>query len=142
MKRSSALLAVAMVLMLPLTLLGWGGPVMGPELGFPKDASKETIEKVLNYLRTQVNFIDGSFINEFTSQKYAASAKKLGGLIELLHASGFEVQVTFADLKNDRAAFILAQNGHDDAKVSIAINTTRKDFDLTGLTIQLPARRR
>ncbi|MFM6129068.1 MAG: hypothetical protein ACKPBV_10045 [Sphaerospermopsis kisseleviana] len=133
------ILASAAVMMVAVSVLGWGGPISSPELGFAAGTSKEAITKIMQYLRKEVTFVDGNFINEHTYQGYSGSARKLDELIKLLHDVGkFQMKVSFANLKDDRITFSISQNMREQA-LTITINTARKDLDLSELTIRIPS---
>jgi len=132
------ILAVVLVLIIPVPTFGLGGRISSPQLQFPDRATPETISKVLDYLRNDLTFVEGSFVNEFTSQAFSGSAVKVTGLIRLLQRSGFGFTVQFADLKDDRIALRMFQNARQRETV-LTVNTTKKDFVLSDLKIHLPA---
>jgi hypothetical protein len=134
------LLLAAAVMTVATSVFGWGGPISSPQLGFPTGTSKETVTKVIQYLSKDVTFVDGNFLNEYSHQGFSGSAKKVGELIDLLHTVGkFELRVSFANLKDDRIAFSISQNGKNQEQLTITINTARKDLELSELTIQIPS---
>lgn len=138
MKHST--LAIALGIIVPFCALGLGGTFSSPQLQFPEGATQETITKVINYLRNDLTFVEGSFINEYSSEGLSGSTKKVSSLIQLLQASGFELTVGFADLKNDRIAVQISQDSRR-RTTTLTLNTARKDFAPSDLTIHLPASR-
>lgn len=133
------LLAAALAVLSPLSAFGLGGSLSSPELRFPDRATETTISAVLGYLRGDLTFIEGSFINEFTTQEFSGSATKVAGLIQLLQRSGFALTVQFHDLKDSRAALRISQNSIQEGTV-LTINTACENFTLSDLKIELPAR--
>lgn len=134
------ILAVGLAAFIPVSAFGLGGSVSSPEFHFPDSAKKETISKVLDYLRKDLTFIQGSFVNEFSGQDYSGSAKSVAGFIQLLQRSGFEFTVQFGDLKDDRIALSIHQNTRQRETV-LTINTAKKDFVLSDLKIQFSTSR-
>ncbi len=137
MSMKTILLMLALAMVIPSSAFGFGASFSSPQLGFPKGTPPSTIDQVLHYLQKEVTFVDGSFINEFTTQDFSGSPRNVTDLIQLLHRSGFELKITFADLRNDRIAFRLFQNSHQSQTI-ITINTAKKDFKLSELSIQIP----
>ena len=140
MNMKQCILAVALATIVPVSAFALGGKISSPQLQFPDGATQETIAKVLDYLRNDLGFVEGSFVNEFSSQEFSGSAKKVTGLIQLLERSGFEFTVRFGDLNDDRITLRLSQNTSR-RETALTINTTKKDFALSDLVIHLPASR-
>lgn len=140
MSMKQIILAVALGLILPVSAFGLGGSISSPELQFPDRATQDTISKVLDYLRKDLIFVQGSFVNEFSSQGFSGSATKVTGLIRLLQRSGFEFKVQFRALKDDRIALSISQNSRQRETV-LTINTAKQDFALSDLIIQFPGSR-
>jgi hypothetical protein len=134
------ILAVALTVVIPVSAFGLGGSISSPEFQFPDRTTQDTIPKVLDYLRNDLTFVEGSFVNEFASQGFSGSATKVTGLIQLLQRSGFGFTVQFSDLKDERISLRISQNTRQGETVLI-INTTKKDFVLSDLKIQFPANR-
>ena len=130
--------AVALAVVIPVSAFGLGGSISSPELQFPERATQDTISNVLDYLRADLTFVEGSFVNEFTSQSFSGSATKVTGLIQLLQRSGFGFTVQFSDLKDDLIAVRISQNTRQRETV-LTLNTANKDFVLSDLKIQFPA---
>jgi hypothetical protein len=139
MNMKQNIIAVTLAIIVPVSAFALGGNISSPQLQFPDGAKHETIVKLLDYLRNDLMFIEGSFINEFTSQGFSGSATKATGLIQLLQQSGFELTVQFADLKDDRIALRLSQDSRR-RETTLVINITKKDFVLSDLVVHLPAR--
>ncbi len=132
------ILAVVLAVIIPVSAFGLAGKIPSPQLQFPDRATQETVSEVLNYLRNQLTFVDGSFFSESSSQNFSGSAPDVTGLIQLLQRSGFGLTVQFADLKDDRIALTIYQDVRQKETV-LFINTTKKDFVLSDLKIHLPA---
>ncbi|MBA2670209.1 MAG: hypothetical protein H0U67_07565 [Gemmatimonadetes bacterium] len=116
---------------------GMSAPIPGPKLAFPDGTTSKTMENVLNALRYDVTFVDGRFLNEYTWMRFSGSAEQVNRIIELLHGAGFQVRVGFADYRDDRVSFTLSQSDSP-REVGLAINTAKKDFDLSKLIIRIP----
>jgi hypothetical protein len=140
MSMKQIILAVALALIIPVSAFGLGGSISSPELQFPDRTTQDTISKVLDYLRNDLIFVEGSFVNEFASQGFSGSPTKVTGLIQLLQRSGFGFTVQFSDLKDDRIALRISQNTRQRETV-LTINTAKKDFVLSDLIIQFPGSR-
>lgn len=138
MNMKQIILAVALAIVIPVSAFGLGGSFSSPELQFPDRATPETTSKVLDYLRNDLTFVEGSFVNEFTNQEFSGSATKVTGLIQLLQRSGFGLTVQFLEIKDDRIALRISQNTRQRETV-LSINTTKKDFVLSDLKIHIPA---
>jgi hypothetical protein len=136
MKRHFLLLAVLLVA--ATSAFGWAGPITSPQLGFPQGTPPETIKKVIDYLQQELTFVEGSFINEFSNQAFSGTAKQVTGLIQLLERSGFDLTVKFFGDKDNRVALRISQNARPNEAI-LFINTAKKDLDLSGLVIHLPA---
>jgi len=122
MNMKQNIIAVTLAIIVPVSAFALGGNISSPQLQFPDGAKHETIVKLLDYLRNDLMFIEGSFINEFTSQGFSGSARKATGLIQLLQQSDFELTVQFADLKDDRIALRLSQDSRR-RETTLVINT-------------------
>jgi hypothetical protein len=137
MKKMLVLFASTMIV--PVLAFAWAGPLSTPQLGFPAGTSSETQKKVTDYLNKEVKFVEGSFFNETTTQRFSGSTAKLNELIQLLHKAHFELKVEFADLKDARIAFSLFQNDASaKGKAIITVNTQGKQLNWSELKIQIP----
>ncbi len=136
MKRIILLFALAAAL--PTSAFARGGELSTITLGFRDGTPSEIRTKVHNFLNQNYTFVKGTFLNTFISQRFAGSPGKLNDLIQLLHASQFELKVEFADLKDDGATFLLSQNMTAPGEATITINVTKGEFRWSELKFQIP----
>jgi len=136
MKRILLLFALAVII--PVSAFARGGKLSTLTVFFPNGTPTESMKEVSNYLTKDLTLIEGSFINQFITQSFSGSTGKLIELIELLHTNQFELKVAFADLKDDRVTFSLCQNAAGPGKAMITVNTTKEDFKMSELKIQIP----
>jgi hypothetical protein len=132
------LLPFTLALTAPLVAFGWGAAIASPQLGFPDDAPPATVQKVMATLIGDFAFVDGFFVDEFSTEHFTGSADKLCGLIASLHESRFQLKLRFADLHSEKTTFALFQNSRQRQEIIITINTANKATDLSALKIDVP----
>ena len=111
-------------------------PQIGHHVGIDK-FQKEKVHALLEYMENELKFIEGSFINEFSTQRFGGASEKAGRFIGMLKEVGiWEVEIGFRDFGEQESAFILHQNS---AKtLSLSINSGRSDFLLKDFSHFLP----
>jgi hypothetical protein len=132
------LLLCALTLLSSASAFARGGKLSTLTLGFPDGATPEARAKVINFLTQEFTMIEGSFINQFTTQSFSGSTTKLNELIRLLNASQFELKVAFGDMKDDRVVFALSQTAGGAGETTITVNVASKDLKWSDLQIQIP----
>ena len=113
--------------------LALADPIGGPEFGHSgeiSEAQKQKIYKMLKFMREELEFVDGRFINEYSHQRYNGSSKKIGEFLKILtEAAPDPVTIEFRDFgKDDKTAFHLSQVS---ARTTVIVNTNREDLRLT-----------
>ena len=78
---------------------------------------------MLKFMREELEFVDGRFINEYSHQRYNGSSKKIGEFLKILtEAAPDPVTIEFRDFeKDDKTAFHLSQAS---ARTTVIVNTT------------------
>lgn len=101
-----------------------------PEIGHREGISKvqkQCVEGVLAYMQNDLKFIDGRFINEFSTQRFAGNSAKTAGFIDLLaQAKLWELKVRFDDFGEQTSALTLHQSSPE--ALHIIINSGKDDF--------------
>jgi hypothetical protein len=88
-------------------------------------------------MRNELKFIDGSFLNEFSTQRFGGTSEKVSHFVGLLKAAGlWEVEVKFRDFGEQELAFTLHQDST--ATMSVTVNSGRGDFLLKDFREHLP----
>lgn len=135
------LCSVVLLSLFSAMAFGLGGKLVSPSLAYRSDIDagrKEEIGKVLKFMREDLTFIDGSFINEFSNQRFGGTSAKVARLIELLSGPGlWEVHVQFRDFGEQTSAFTLDQESSKNY-LRLIINSGRKDFLLNDFANHLP----
>lgn len=116
-----------------LPAFGLAGPVGSPTISHPSNIDNATQKRVIaliNWMNKELNFLRGSFINEFTSQSYSASSDRIAEFIVRLEALDFKkVKVTFRDFGKDaKTSFSMSSNSFANTN-TVFINTGHKDYD-------------
>lgn len=121
---------ILLVVLLSVNAFGWGGKINSPQIGPPgglDDTQEGNVVKLVTYMKNDLEFIEGSFINEFSSQRFGASPEQLIDYIALLkHADLWNVKIRFRDFGEQDSAFILSQSSPD--SLHLTINSGREDF--------------
>jgi hypothetical protein len=109
---------------------GEGGDLASPEIGVPAgidETQKENVYKIIEYMRDDLTFIEGSFVNEFSYLRFGATSAQVSDFIALLNQAGlWEVQIRFQDFGEQDSAFSLSQSSPN--LLHIIVNSGREDF--------------
>ena len=136
------ILLLLTILLFPALAYGLAGTETSPSLSYQSgiDAKqKEKVNKALEYMQSNLNFLEGNFINEFTFQRFGGDAKQVVHLIHLLQEVGlWKVQVQFRNFGEEKTAFTLNQGLRED-QLSIIINSGRSDFSLKDFAAFIPS---
>ena len=138
--RGLSLVLLSLVLASP-SALGLGGDLAGPSIAHPANldpARKKQIKRLYAHMREKLVFLEGSFINEFSYQRFGGSAQGLLGLIERLNEIGlWQVEVQFRDFGEQDSAFSMDQNSAT-SYVRVMVNSGREDFRIRDFRAWLP----
>jgi len=133
-------LSFSILVLLPVHAPADCGKIGSPRIGHRGEINKAQEEKVhhlLRYMRNELKFIDGSFVNEFSNQRFGGPSEKVSRFISLLKAAGlWEVEVEFRDFGEQESAFTLDMNYSD--TMSLTVNSGRNDFLLKDFGEHLP----
>jgi predicted small lipoprotein YifL len=122
------IVSVALSLALSWTAAGWGGPLQGPMLPPSNTVTDAQSTQILEFMTRELKFVEGSFINEYTSQTFTGTSAQVARFIALVKESkGWEVAVIFRDLGNPKAGLQIS-SGKDAGKIAIVVNLGREDF--------------
>lgn len=128
------------MVLLPVHASAIGGKLGSPRVGHRGEinkAQKEKVHHLLRYMRNELKFIDGSFINEFSTQRFGGTSEKVSRFVGLLKAAGlWEVEVEFRDFGEQESAFTLHQDSS--GTMSVTVNSGRHDFLLKDFGEHLP----
>ncbi|MBT4865683.1 MAG: hypothetical protein HON53_11300 [Planctomycetaceae bacterium] len=128
------------VTLFPVTANALGGKLTSPSLSYRSDSSaikKEKINKVIQFMGSDLKFIEGSFLNQFSFQRFGGTAKQVLRLIKLLNEAGLPVSIQFRDFGEQKSAFTLDEDSSKDYR-RIIINSRRDDFKLSDFRAFLP----
>ena len=132
--------SISILVLLTVDALALGGKIGSPQIGHPTGIDKAQLEKVfslLKYMKDDLKFIEGSFINEFSSQRFDGTSEKVSRFIGLLkEAEVWEVKVRFRNFGEQEAALTLDQNSSN--KLILSINSGRDNFLLKDFADYLP----
>ena len=133
--------SVLLLILCSTTVLGLGGKLAAPSLGYRSDldaSRKEEIQKVLKFMKDDLSFIEGRFINQFSNQRFGGTSAQVSRFIALLKGVGlWEVDVQFRDFGEQDSAFSLDQDSSKD-HLRLIINSGRSDFLLKDFAPYLP----
>ena len=133
-------LSLSILVLLPVHASAIGGKIGSPRVGCRMEidkAQKEKVHHLLRYMRNELKFIDGSFLNEFSTQRFGGTSEKVSRFVGLLKAAGlWEVEVEFRDFGEQELAFTLHQDSTD--TMSVTVNSGRNDFLLKDFGEHLP----
>ena len=134
--------ASALLLILcSVAALGLGGKLASPSVAYRSDLAvsrKGDIHKLLDFMKDDLTFIEGSFINEFSNQRFGGTSAQVSRFINLLNSVGlWRVYVQFRDFGEQESAFTLDQDSSKDY-LRLIINSGRKDFLLKDFAPYLP----
>ena len=134
------LVALSISVLLPVHALATGGKIRSPRLGHRGEITKAQNEKVhhlFRYMKVELKFIDGSYLNEFSTQRFDGTSENVSRFIGLLKATGlWEVEVEFRVFGEQESAFTLHEDSSD--TLSVTINSGRNDFLLKDFGGHLP----
>jgi hypothetical protein len=92
---------------------------------------------VVEFMHEDLTFIKGSFVNEFSTQRFGGTPAQVSAFLVLLKGAGlWKVQVVFRDFGEQDSAFILSQSSP--GSVTVVINAGREDFRLKDFQAFLP----
>ena len=139
------LLAIGLLLTLfSSKALGLGGKFDSPSLAYPSDLDADRTMKIqaaLKFMKDDLIFIEGSFINEFSNQRLGGTSSQVAHLLGLLNGIGYwKLHVQFRDFGEQKSAFTLDQDSSKDY-LRLIINSGREDFLLKDFAPYLPAPR-
>lgn len=136
--------SVLLLILCSTTVLGLGGKLSAPSLGYRSDldASRmDEIQKVLQFMKDDLSFIEGRFINQFSNQRFGGTSAQVSRSIGQLKGVGvWEVDVHFRDFGEQESAFSLDQDSSKD-HLRLIINSGRSDFLLKDFAPYLPSPR-
>jgi hypothetical protein len=136
--------SVLLLILCSTTVLGLGGKLSAPSLGYRSDldaSRKEEIQKVLQFMKEDLSFIEGRFINQFSNQRFGGTSAQVSRFIGLVKGVGvWEIDVQFRDFGEQESAFSLDQDSSKDS-LRLIINSGRSDFLLKDFAPYLPAPR-
>lgn len=132
--------SVSILVLLPVNASAIGGKIGSPQVGYRgviNEAQKEKVHSLIRYMRNDLKFIEGSFINEFSTQRFGGTSEKVSRFVGLLKAAGlWEVEVAFRDFGEQESAFTLHQDSSD--AMVVTVNSGRNDFLLKDFSEHLP----
>jgi hypothetical protein len=133
---------VAVILMcLSTECWGLGGELTSPSLAHPSDLDadrKEKVYKLLTHMQNELEFIEGSFINQFSNQRFGATSGETAEFIRRLQDVGlWRVDVQFRDFGEQKSAFTLDQDSSK-TYLRVLVNSGREDFKLRDFQAYLP----
>jgi hypothetical protein len=132
--------SVSILVLLPVNASAIGGKIGSPQVGYRgviNEAQKEKVHSLIRYMRNDLKFIEGSFINEFSTQRFGGTSEKVSRFVGLLKAAGlWEVEVAFRDFGEQESAFTLHQDSS--AAMVVTVNSGRNDFLLKDFSEHLP----
>ena len=118
-----------------------GRQACSPSLAYRSDLEgnrKEEIHKLLQFMKDDLKFIEGSFINQFSNQRFGGTSAQVSRFIALLNGlTVWKVHVQFRDFGEQESAFTLDQDSSKDY-LRIIVNSGRKDFLLKDFAAYLP----
>jgi hypothetical protein len=133
---------VLLVVLWSASAFGLGGRLSAPSLAYRSDLDanqKTEIHKVLKFMKDDLIFIEGSFINEFTHQRLGGTSAQVSRFIDLVKGLGlWKVHVQFRDFGEQKSALTLDQNTSKDY-LRLIINSGRTDYLLKDFSSHLPA---
>ena len=107
----TACILTALLLSLSNDCQAWGAKLTSPEIGYRvalNDKQEADMKAIHDFMVKQLVFIDGSFVNEFSRQRFGGNSAQTAKFISLLKDSGiWQVSVSFADLGDEKTAIKL-----------------------------------
>jgi hypothetical protein len=134
------LISIMMLLSFSVPVFGLGMEIRSPQIGCPPnlDANKEDkVHKVIEWMGKELSLIKGSFINQYSRQRFGATSAQTSALIKQLRdASIWQLKVVFRDYGEQESGFTLVQSTPE--LVTLVINSGREDFRLVDFQEFLP----
>lgn len=122
-----------------ISALGLGGTFSSPQIGFSESTNHKLIPKVSDFVKKELKFVEGSFINEHQTQSFYCSAESLTKFVKLLGIAGFQLKIAFyQNPKEEHITFRFYQN-FGAPESNIFINLASKDFELKNLSLAIPS---
>ena len=140
----AGILAASLVFCCPANLWALGGELDSPSVAYPSaiDASrKKKIDRLHDYMRDDLRFLEGSFLNQFTHQRFGGDAAQVSGFIERLHdVAQWRIYIQFRDFGEKESAFSMDQDTAE-GYIRLIVNSARDDFTLRDFRQWLPTPR-
>lgn len=125
-------------LALPLTAAGWGGPLQGPMLPPSNTVTDAQSKQMMDFMTKELKFVEGSFINAFSSQTFTGTSSPVARFIALVKESGaWDVTVIFKDMADPKAGLRIVSDDSP-GKIKMVVNLGREDFLLKDFAAFLP----
>ena len=122
--------SVSLLVLFSVSAFGLSAEIRFPEIGHSAGIDKiqeEKVDGVLAYMQKDLQFIEGRFINEFSTQRFGGTSSQASRFIALLAQVGlWEIQLGFLDFGEQESALTVDQNAPD--SVQVTINSGRDDF--------------
>lgn len=132
---------IAFSILLPVIALGLGGDLASPSISYRSDvdaATKKKIDEIDRFMNDELKFLEGSFINQFTYQRFGSSVEKVLKFLDLLEAAAiWEMSVQFRDFGEQDSAFSLDQASSNEY-LRVMVNAGREDFNIPHFKAYLP----
>ena len=132
--------SIAVLVSLSANAFGLGGDIKFPEIGHRETISKKQekdVRTVIDYMDKELSFIEGSFVNEFSTQRFGGTSAKASAFITLLRDTGlWEVQVVLQDFGEKQSTLTLSQSSPQ--SLAVIVNSGREDFLLKDFQGFLP----
>ena len=130
-----------LLILFSTSAFGWSAKIGSPEIGHRAaidKAGEMKVKSVVAYMSNELKFIEGRFINEFSTQRFGGKSSKVSRFIDLLNEVGlWEVEILFRDFEEQESAFALNQKSPD--SISVTVNSGRKDFLLKDFVRHFPS---
>ena len=124
--------AISLSLLVSFNAFGIGAKLGSPEIGHRagiSEAQEKRVSAVLAFMNSDLKFIEGNFINQFSYQRFGGTAEKVVKFIALLEAARiWEIHVDFRDFEEQESAFSFHQDSSD--RLQVIVNSGRADFSL------------
>jgi hypothetical protein len=134
------LTSIMMLLSFSVTVFGLGMEIRSPQIGCPRNLDakmQETLHEVIEYMGKELSLIEGSFLNEYSQQRFGATSIQTSAFIKQLRNAGiWQINIVFRDYGEQESAFTLAQSSPE--SVRLVINSGREDFRLVDFEEFLP----
>ncbi|MDA7673161.1 hypothetical protein OAE61_04035 [Verrucomicrobiales bacterium] len=132
--------SITLLVSLSVNAFGLGGDIKFPEIGHREKLDKmqdKDVRTIIDYMENDLRFIEGSFVNEFSNQRFGGASAKVSAFISLLSGTGlWKVQVVFRDFGEQESALTLSQTAPE--SLGVVVNSGREDFLLKDFQRFLP----